>query len=217
MNYTDIVSLVIDKLEGGYYHPNMLKDGRVKDARYSASGETMFGIDRLKGGSINSTAAGKRFWMIIDNANAANTWKWNYKGGALGKELKQLAAEMIKPLYMNYSKNYLTTDAIAKINSSSSLLFHFIYATWNGIGWFKKFANDITGAMSRGLISTEQLEQVALNSRLKEGLTPNSQPNSLIAQGGKKIQEIFKTIKTPVIVATPLIFVGILLFLMMRK
>jgi hypothetical protein len=49
IKFDKITSLVIDKLEGGYYHPNMLIDGRVKDIRYSGSGETMFGIDRLKG------------------------------------------------------------------------------------------------------------------------------------------------------------------------
>ena len=45
--------MIIDKLEGGYYHPDMLEDGRIKDSRYSASGETMMGIDRKAGGKIH--------------------------------------------------------------------------------------------------------------------------------------------------------------------
>ena len=32
-SFSKVVSEVIDKLEGGYYHPDMLKDGRVRDKR----------------------------------------------------------------------------------------------------------------------------------------------------------------------------------------
>ena len=41
-------------------------------------------------------------------------------------------------------------------------------------------------------MNTEKLIQVVLNSRLNEGLKKNSKPNSLIAQGGKKIANLFK-------------------------
>jgi len=202
--FKDQVIKVIDKLEGGYYHPNMLLDGRVKDKRYSKSGETMFGIDRLRGGSINSTSAGKRFWMLIDQANASKLWKWNYKGGSLEPELKSLASEMIKPLFNNLSKSYLSNKAIEIVNNSEALLFHFIYATYNGSGWFKKFANDITTAISSGIIDPVQLINVAINSRTKEGLKPGDPPNSLIAQSGRKI-------------ATPLIIAGLILYFILKK
>jgi hypothetical protein len=43
------MNIIIEKLEGGYYHPDMLTDGRIKDGRYGGSGETMFGIDRKTG------------------------------------------------------------------------------------------------------------------------------------------------------------------------
>jgi len=33
--FYNLSKVVIDKLEGGYFHPDMLKDGRVKDSRYS--------------------------------------------------------------------------------------------------------------------------------------------------------------------------------------
>lgn len=217
MTFNEIVSLVIDKLEGGYYHPDMLKDGRVKDNRYSASGETMFGIDRLKGGSINSTAAGKRFWMLIDNAGASTKWKWNYKGGELEPELKKLAAEMIHPLYNTLSNNYLSKQAISIINNSAALLFHFIYATYNGSGWFKKFANDITAAIASGITDPIQLANVAINSRTKEGLIKGSKPNSLIAQSGKKIADLFNTIKEPVILIAPIIVVSVIIYLLLKK
>ena len=73
--FKQITNMVIDSLEGGYYHPDMLKDGRVKDARYGASGETMFGIDRLAGNS-DKTPQGKAFWKIMDDAGARKNWKW---------------------------------------------------------------------------------------------------------------------------------------------
>jgi len=215
--FKEIVFKVIDKLEGGYYHPNMLKDGRVKDARYSNSGETMFGIDRLKGGSINSTAAGKRFWLLIDNAKAANNWKWNFKGGELETELKSLAAEMIEPLYNNLSKNYLTEQANEIVSKNAALLFHFVYATYNGSGWFKKFATDITTAIASGITDPVQLAKIAINSRTNEGLTKGSKPNSLIVQSGNKIADMYNILKEPVILIAPIIVVSLILYYLLKK
>ena len=215
--FKDQVIQVIDKFEGGYYHPNMLLDGRVKDKRYSKSGETMFGIDRLKGGSINKTAAGKRFWNLIDQANASKLWKWNYKGGSLAPELKNLAAEMIEPLFNNLSKSYLSQKAINIVNNSTGLTFHFIYATYNGSGWFKKFANDISSAIASGIIDPVQLLNVAINSRTKEGLEKGDPPNSLIAQSGRKIATMFKAITPAVKIATPLIIAGLILYFILKK
>ena len=215
--FKDIVSKVIDNLEGGYFHPNMLKDGRIKDARYLNSGETMFGIDRLKGGSINNTSAGKRFWLIIDTANADKNWKWGYKGGQLEPELKALAAEMIEPLYNNLSKNYLSSKSFEIVNKNAALLFHFVYATYNGSGWFKKFAQDISHAIASGITDPIQLSKIAIHSRTKEGLTTGSKPNSLIAQSGNKIAAMFKILDNPVILTTSIIVVGIILYFLLKK
>ena len=214
--FQSVVFQIIDNLEGGYYHPDMLLDGRVKDKRYSASGETMFGIDRLKGGSINNTIAGKKFWSIIDNAGARSKWRWNYKGGQLEPELKTLAAQMILPLYNNLSNNYLTKKAIEIVNKNAVLLFHFVYATYNGAGWFKKFATDINTALASGILDPVQLIQIALNSRLKEGLTKGSKPNSLIVQSAKKIQSIFN-LTNPLISIIPLLLTSLYLYYILKK
>lgn len=196
--FTKMAMLVIDKLEGGYYHPDMLKDGRVKDARYANSGETMFGIDRKAGGKINNTAAGIAFWKIIDAANARKLWKWNFKGGNLAPELKKYAAGIILPEYERLSKTYLSAKAKVIVDSDSRLLFHFIYATWNGSGWFKKFATDMNKAVDGGTTNTDKLTTVALNSRTKEGLKPGSPPNSLVSQGGNKIALFINDLKDTV-------------------
>jgi hypothetical protein len=214
--FQNVVFQIIDNLEGGYYHPDMLLDGRVKDKRYSASGETMFGIDRLKGGSINKTIARKKFWSLIDNAGARSKWRWNYKGGQLEPELKTLAAQMILPLYNNLSNNYLTKKAIEIVNKNAVLLFHFVYATYNGAGWFKKFASDINTALAAGILDPVQLIQIALNSRLKEGLKKGSKPNSLIVQSAKKIQSIFK-LTNPLISIIPLLLTSLYLYYILKK
>lgn len=196
--FNAMCSLVIEKLEGGYYHPDMLKDGRVKDSRYSNSGETMFGIDRKAGGKINATPAGLAFWKIIDAANARKIWEWNYKGGALAPELKKYTCQIIYPEYERLSKTYLSPKAKSIVDTDNRLLFHFIYGTWNGSGWFKKFATDMNKAVANGISDTTKLTTVALNSRTKEGLKPGSKPNSLVAQGGNKIALFINELKDTV-------------------
>ena len=194
--FRTVTDTVIDKMEGGYFHPQMLVDGRVKDVRYADSGETMFGVDRKAGGSINTTEAGKAFWKVIDDSNAKNTWKWNYLGGSLNGKLKDLASDVMYPSYVSNSKNYLTPEASKIVDSDPRLIFHFSYATWNGAGWFKKFATDINKAVESGTKNPDKLVQVAIDSRTKEGLHAGSSPNSLIKQGGDKIAGFIETLNT---------------------
>jgi hypothetical protein len=190
--FQKLTSIAIDKLEGGYYHPNMLIDGRVKDNRYSGSGETMFGIDRLKGGSINTTPSGIKFWNLIDQSGAANKWNWNFFGGSLKPTLQKLASEMILSLYNTYIKLYIKSPSLIRIiENDDRLLFNFIYATWNGAGWFKKFATDLFTEYKKGITNPNDLYKVVIRSRINEGLKKGSTPNSLIAQGGNKIAKLF--------------------------
>jgi len=193
--FSDVTKLVIDKLEGGYYSPQWHSTG---DSRYSSSGETMFGIDRKQGGAINDSIAGKQFWGLIDKNKNIQTWKWNYKGGELAPQLKVLVVEMMYPLYEKNSKAYLTPEAKTIVDSDNRLLFNFVYATWNGAGWFKKFASDINKAVDNGVKSTDALAKIAIDSRTKEGLIVGSKPNSLIAQGGNKISLLFETLKSSI-------------------
>ena len=190
-SFSKITGMVIAELEGGYYHPDMLKDKRVKDGRFAGSGETMFGMDRRTGTDFANTAAGKEFWSIIDNENARENWRHGYSGGKHAAKLKQLVIDQIKPFYDKFINRYLTNDAKEIVKKSGKLQFHFIYATWNGEGWFKKFATDINDAVNNGITLPKQLERVAIDSRTKEGLKKGQSPNSLIAQGGQKVENIF--------------------------
>jgi len=184
--FTDMTIKVIEKLEGGYFHPDMLLDGRVKDKRYKGSGETMFGIDRKTGGKINTSTAGIKFWSLIDRQNARKTWKWNYFGGNLKSTLLPLAAEMMKPQYDDYSNRYLSKKSLEIVNSDNKLLFNFIYATWNGSGWFRKFSIPFNDAVENGITDIRQLRKIVLDTRKND-------KNSLIAQTGNKIEKLFDT------------------------
>lgn len=187
--FSKIVKLVISTNEGGYFHPDMLKDGRLKDPKglmsagpgRVASGETMYGLDRVNGASLYKNDQGRKFWKLIDDANARSKWKWNSMGGDLADQLQALAGDIMFPEYLKLSAKYLTPEAQAIVNEDPVLLYHFIYAVWNGAGWFKKFATIFNASVAGGETNILKLRKIAIESR-----TENK--NSLIAQGGKKIK-----------------------------
>jgi hypothetical protein len=179
--FAAVTNTIIDNLEGGYANPQTMNLG----PQYSTSGETMFGIDRLNGGSINTSDAGVQFWNLIDNTRDTS-WVWNYKGGAIAGQLKDLTLQMMEPEYQSLAARYLDTAAIDLVHSDNGLLLHFIYATWNGPGWFKKFADAINDAVSNGTTDIGQLRQIALDSRTQSG-------NILISQEGPKITPLIMT------------------------
>ena len=176
-NFEKEVNKVIDNLEGGYYHPDMNKSDMGK------SGETMMGMDRKYGVGFTQTSAGKEFWKLIDDSNARNNWKWNYMGGPLEGRLRKLVVRMIQPEYEKLSNRYLNENARKIVNKSPNLMFHFIYATWNGSGWFQKFAKKINEAVDKGVTKISDLESIAMKSRKESG-------NSIIASGGQKISKL---------------------------
>lgn len=190
--FSSVTKLVIDKLEGGYYNPDWHNTG---DNRYGKSGETMFGIDRKNGGSLNTSLAGKQFWGLIDKTKSRDVWKWNYKGGNIAEQLKEYVVDIMHPAYERMATRYLDANTKAIVDNDSRLLFHFIYAAWNGEGWFKKFATDMNKAVKNGTTNADNLVQVAIDSRTKEGLKEGSSPNSLIKQTGIKIAGLMDSLK----------------------
>jgi peptidoglycan hydrolase-like protein with peptidoglycan-binding domain len=184
-DWQGMVNLVIDKLEGGYYHPDMLQDGRVRDSRYGSSGETMFGLDR-RAGNNESTPAGREFWAYIDSLNARSNWKWNYMAKdnpEVGVKLRQLAANYIKPLYGQNMKSYLSPEAAAIVNNYAPLTFNFIYATWNGPKWFERFAKPLNQSVASGNTDPKSLSDLVNQVRGGSG-------NSLISQGAPKVASL---------------------------
>lgn len=190
--FAEITKLVIDNLEGGYWNPVY----HGVPAGYENSGETMFGIDRVAGGDLNTSPAGKQFWALIDANKSPQVWKWNYiPPEPLKSQLKSLAADVIYPRYEQYSAKYLNPKTREIVDKDGRLIFHFAYATWNGPGWFKKFGQDLNSKVSSGVTNPDELAKVAIDSRTKEGLSKGDPPNSLIAQGGRKIEALSNQLK----------------------
>jgi hypothetical protein len=193
-DFNTVCSRVIKELEGGYYHPDMLADGRIKDGRYSASGETMYGIDRKTGGTINETSEGRKFWALIDAKNARKAWSYNYlPSGQLRDQLYRLCCAMIKRNYDKFLERYIgDKEIIDVINSDGRLMFNFVYATWNGPGWFQGWAGEIKSKYLGGMKDSGELASYFVRRRIsnKGVLSGGNKQNSLIAQGGQKISKL---------------------------
>jgi hypothetical protein len=180
-SWEKVADKIIDKIEGGYYNPDKHSTRGMGD-----SGETMFGIDRKYAGKLNETPEGKEFWSLIDKADAKNKWAWNYKGGPLEPKLKNLAIKMIKKNYDDFSKRYMSDETVKIVNSDEGLLTHLGYATWNGQGWFRRFAETINKEVQRGNKDPKKLLKKGLMDRKESG-------NRLIASSAEKIESIIGT------------------------
>jgi hypothetical protein len=169
--WMNVTKKVIDNFEGGYWNP---KCGHQTKGM-GKSTETMFGLDRYNG-NIESTPEGKEFFRIIDKEKTdlgmsqfCNTWKWNYKGGQLEDALKTLAAKIMKHQYDTNSQNYFTPELRARVEANDRLLMHFSYASWNGPGFFKKFAKSLEDGVKSGK-SDEELIKQAISDRKNTSL-----------------------------------------------
>lgn len=187
VKFGEVFKNIIEKIEGGYYHPDMARDGRLRNAgRMGDSGETMFGIDRKKGGDINDTPEGKQYWSTMDKAGASRRWPWDYRGGNLESRLVSLATKIMHDAYERFATRYLTAEAKKIVDADKGLLTHFGYAAWNGPGWFNKFADSINDEVKRGVKDPKKL--------LKKGLTDRKKAsNRLISDSAEKIEQILNT------------------------
>lgn len=188
VNFKEVTRQVIAYLEGGYYDP---KTSNVGDPRYTTSGETLFGIDRKTGGAeLTTSPTALKFWKAIDDAQKKDG-KWPYlyiPPDPLQSQLIDYVAVMMEQRFnrmFNNPRNFKNADVKALIKSDGRLLFNFIYASWNGDGWFQKFATKVESAYSKGTKDVEGLVKFAVSLRTGDA-------NSLIKQGGYKIKGLFK-------------------------
>lgn len=190
MDWKQFANLIIDNIEGGYYHPDMKTKLKNGDAM-GISGETLFGMDRLNGGELMKTADGVKFWSLADsifqNHHGDTAW-YNYKpGGAAGQELRRLAGRMMLTQYEKYTAKYLSAAARSAVNKSPKLQLHFYYACWNGPKAFEYYAGKINSAVSAGTTSEAALLDVAYTSR-KNYISKSAEPVKkcwgLIKSGG---------------------------------
>lgn len=184
VDFSTLAITIINKLEGGYYHPDMLRDGRIRDRRYGASGETLYGMDRKHGTAFTNTPDGRKFWSIIDQSGARTKWPWLHMGGEYENELKKLAINMIKKVYVEFLNTYVKDKNIIDfINSNAGLCINFIYAVWNGDRYFKEMADIVV----RDYNSNNRDTNLMVSNLIKYRKNHTS---SLIRQGGGKLEKI---------------------------
>lgn len=231
--FNEITIEVIKELEGGYLHPNMLKDGRLKDPKgyisgidpktgqkipgISPSGETMYGIDRVNGIGLrkNTPQEWDEFFGLLSKANAPNVWKHDTRKFPLSDpdskkktaRLQELASSIIYPEFNRLSTKYLTPEAYSIVTKDPRLLFHMAYAVWNGAGWFRKYATFINKEIINGNTDPDSLASKSVDLRIKEGFKENSKPNPLVSQTAVKIKNIIfpRLVNKPTIYQSPIL------------
>jgi hypothetical protein len=173
-----ITSKVIDEFEGGYWNRDIkspadkICSNHPYDPMYANSGETLFGLDRRAGKMDQVKPAGEKFFALIDAEKArlgsdfCNVWYWGYRGGDKEEELKKLASSAMHYLYKQFSKAYLSKQALQIVESNKRLLFHFAYATWNGSGFFQDFANVVNKGVAEGK-SVDELIDLSIAARTR--------------------------------------------------
>ena len=197
-SFEEVTKQVIANLEGGYFNPIMFTDGRLSQnsrSTFAASGETMFGIDRLAGGTINTSPAGVAFWKLIDDAKAATTWRYNFiPQDPLKTQILNAGIQVMKPVFEGLFNAYVKAPGLQDlIKSDGRLYFNFIYAAWNGGGYFQNFSEQITNAYNKGQKNTDELLKLFINLRLNTRIFyPKTDNNSftLMNRGGQKIAKL---------------------------
>ena len=174
--FEKLTNLVIDNLEGGYYHPDMkakLKGGE----NMGNSGETMFGFDRKASGSLVNTDRGREFWRIVDenySTHHGDTKYYNDKAdgklinAAVGEVLRRLITEIMTIQFNKYAE-WLTPAAKELIMHSPALLMQFWYACWNGPGRFQTFAQLVNAAVANGTKAAGDLYNILDKNRRSWG------------------------------------------------
>lgn len=212
MDVLTIGNLIIDNLEGGYYHPDMYQSNpdfftptASIGAAYARSGETMFGFDRVNGGSLNQKPKMVEFWAIIDanyTPHHGDLKWWNEMAGYfrtgkpsgipldVQKNLRRLASEQMAEQLNYYASLYLDPAAYQVVLKDPRLLLQFLYACWNGPGNFKKFAEVINKAYGEGtrkanalydLVQAKRVQILPANAAAVDALANTlSNPNSKI-------------------------------------
>jgi|GEM_PF-3043306 len=206
--FFEAAKAVIENFEGGYYHPEMYLANPRKFKGYETSGETMFGLDRHAGFNLYykgtrkaknvqdnlkfiesgvyeyKNEASKKFWSLIDSLDAQNNWPYLYPGGPNREKLISYATDIMYPEFLRLGYKYLSEAAQKIVFGDPRLLFNFIYATWNGEGFFKFYSNKLNKSIQEAKnVNTLVDEQISLrkNSKYKQ-----------IRNTGEKMRQLFK-------------------------
>ena len=184
----EMVKVIVSYIEGGYYHPKMKEKNPQKFKLFGSSTETLFGIDRINGG-WEKTSAGKEFFNLLDAENASEKWEYMYDlddNPSLKNKLIDLSAQMIGQKNESNKSRFFTPEARKIVNGDAGLTFNFIYATYNGEGWFQKFAREINEAVDQGTTDPKELLKIAIDTR-KQWTSDKPHVTTLIRRTGDKV------------------------------
>jgi hypothetical protein len=184
----EMVKVIVSYIEGGYYHPKMKEKNPQKFKLFGTSTETLFGIDRINGG-WEKTSAGKEFFNLLDAENASEKWEYMYDlddNPSLKNKLIDLSAQMINQKNESNKSRFFTPEARKIVNGDAGLTFNFLYATYNGEGWFQKFAREINEAVDQGTTDPKELLKIAIDTR-KQWTSDKPHVTTLIRRTGDKV------------------------------
>jgi len=206
--FEELTAIIIEKIEGGYFHPSMFEDGRLAATEkhlfiFKTSGETMFGMDRKNNTSFTNSPEGKEFWSIIDSYNpnsGANKWSNEYgleDQPDVKKKLINLLIKHTKEEFEQDLRRYVKNENFRKlIPTDARLYFNFIRASFNGSGWFQKFGAAMTADYEAGMTDTTELTKRFIYYRLNPAIVwpPDSYMGNLgytlIRRGGNKTAKL---------------------------
>jgi hypothetical protein len=192
MTADQLITYVIQNIEGGYYHPDMKSKLRGGE-NLGISGETMYGLDRANGAgsAVTNSDAGRKFWKLIDDNYGSHHGDTSYYGdmadgrkvpASVGAQLQEYTRTIIKSMFNDYAGRYLSPGAKSVIMSNPALQLQFLYACWNGPGHFQTFANLVNAAYANGTTAADALYQLVNDARRKKG--------GLFAIGADKLDAI---------------------------
>lgn len=184
--FAEVMSTIIQNIEGGYYHPDMKAANPKKFAVMLSSGETMYGIDRRAGAKATSDCAAcsnaqkTGLWDVIaaDKVRNSSSWYYGYApkiGTPLQKQLYDLAQKVQEPQYDAPFTRYLKAkkyDMEFKkiVESDGRLWFHFIDMwAWNGHGWAQGFTQIAYNAYKNGEKDPYKLHEVLTQEKQNGG------------------------------------------------
>ena len=186
--FVKITQYVIDGIEGGYYHPSMKKNFSKKDQRILGdSGETMYGLDRKHGVALAKYQEWEEFWNLIDEGkqNASQLFYYNNKSVPYYTKLKELAAKIMYQWFRYLAGKYILISSMDEIAADDRLILHFSYASWNGEGWFRRFANALNVAVQNYEGDKDMIWSEAIKARTES-------KNAVIRQQGQNLLYLIK-------------------------
>lgn len=188
--FTVMTELVIDGLEGGYYHPSMKSSFNLRSQKMLGdSGETMFGLDKKHGAALSKYPEWKEFWALVEKGKREQPSAWSYndkdRGGIYQNELKRLASAIMYKWFNYLAGKYILLSSMDEIANDPRLIIHFSYASWNGEGWFNKFASRLNVAVQNYEGDKEMIWREAIKARTESS-------NAVIRQQGGNMLALIK-------------------------